>query len=283
MDYLKNLPAYIHELFTKIAHENAFKNFTIQINQGSKPGDGFGGEILSVAILENESDKRLDLVCKIAPFSQNRRAEMSSSLFFRNEALWYEHFMPIFAKFQAEKNLSPTDQFRCIPKCYATLIDEENERYVIILEDLRPSKFEMWNKAKLPPIENLRMTLRELGKFHGLSFALKDQRPTEFEQFKLPHYGRLEILKSEVMKKMTAQSLESTVNSLKRDEHKTIARYLGNNMIRCLKEYYEDGANSGFGVLCHGTSIFILNLVGFFYVKKFNSFSFVQVIVGTTI
>lgn len=253
MDYLKNLPTYIDDLLTKIAHENAFKKFTAQINQGSKPGDGFGGEILSVVILDNDGDKRLNLVCKIAPFSQNRRAEMSSSLFFRNEAIWYERFMPIFEKFQTEKNLSLSDQFRCSPKCYATLIDDENERYVIILEDLRPMKFEMWNKAELPPIENLRMTLCELGKFHGLSYALKDQRPNEFEQFKLPHYARLELLKSDVMKKMTAQSIDSTVDTLKCSEHKNIARYLLSNIVNCLTEYYEEGANSGFGILCHGT------------------------------
>lgn len=252
MDYLNNLPDYIHELFQKIARENLFKNFTVELDEGSKPGDGFGGEILSVAIVEHGSEKRLDLVCKIAPYSRNRRIEMCSGLFFRNEALWYDRLMPILAKFQTNKQLSPTDQFRCSVKCYATLIDDENERYVIILEDLRPRKFRMWNKAKLAPIENLRMTLRELGKLHGLSYALKDQRPDEFKQFKEPQNGRLKMLQSEKMKKMLAETLESTVSSLKKDEHKNIARHLVQNIDSCLKEFYEGGANRGFGALCHG-------------------------------
>lgn len=252
MDYLKNLPNYIHELLNKVAQENAFKNFTLEIDQGSNPGDGFGGEILSVAILERESDKKLDLVCKIAPFSRNRRIEMCSSIFFKNEALWYDRLMPILEKFQTEKNLSPADQFRCSPKCYATLIDDENERYVIILEDLRPSKFRMWDKVKLAPIENLRMTLRELGKLHGLSYAFKDQRPTEFEEFKQPQNGRLKMMDSERVKQMTADNIGATMNSLKKDEHKNIARYLAKNMYRCLNEFQESGATRGFGTLCHG-------------------------------
>lgn len=252
MDYLKNLPNYVHDLLNKIAQENGFKNYTVEIDQGSKPGDGFGGEILSVAILERESVKRLDLVCKIAPFSRNRRIETCSSIFFRNEALWYDQLMPILEKFQTEKNLSTEDQFRCSAKCYATLVDDENERYVIILEDLRPSKFRMWDKVKLAPIENLRMTLRELGKLHGLSYAFKDQRPAEFEQFKQPQNSRLKMMDSEKVKQMTAENIDATVNSLKKDEHKKIARHLANNMQRYLKEFYEGGANRGFGTLCHG-------------------------------
>lgn len=252
MDYLKNLPNYIHELLNKIAFENGFKSYTVEIDQGSKPGDGFGGEILSAAILEHGSDKRLDLVCKIAPYSRNRRKEMCSSIFFRNEALWYDRLMPILAKFQMEKNLLADDQFHCSAKCYGTLFDDENERYVIILENLRPSKFEMWNKAKLAPIENLRMTLSELGKLHGLSYALQDQRPVEFEQFKQPQNARLEMLRSEKMKKMVASTYNSIANLLKKDEHKIIARYLWKNIDRCLEEFYEGGANRGFGALCHG-------------------------------
>lgn len=254
--YLKNLPNYISELFDKIARENEFENFTVQMNLGSKPGDGFGGEILSITISENDCAKKLDLVCKIAPLNKIRRKEMCSGLNFRNEALWYDHIEPLFAQFQAERNLPLSDQFRSSPKCYATLIDDENERYVIVLEDLRPLKFEMWNKAKLAPIENLRMTMCELGKLHALSFAIKDQCPTEFANLKKIKNVRLEMTLSDTMKQLMRNTVNLTVASLEREEHKSIARYLIDNSEHYWKQFFDVGANNDFGVLCHGTTIF---------------------------
>lgn len=78
------------------------------------------------------------------------------------------------------------DQFLSFPKCYATVANEDNEdseQYAVILEDLRPQGFKLWDKKKPTPIENARLVMRELGKFHGLSIAMKDQKPQEFSQF----------------------------------------------------------------------------------------------------
>lgn len=122
------LPDYAHEIFAKIARENGFNNFSVEINPGSQPGDGFTSELFSIKISENKSTELLELVCKIAPANANRRREFSSDNLFKNEALFYQTLMPILTKFQEEKQLSRGDQFQSYPKCYGAIIDDENER-----------------------------------------------------------------------------------------------------------------------------------------------------------
>lgn len=124
----KHLPDDAHKVFAKIAQENGFNNFSVEISAGSQPGDGFTSEIFRIKICDRESAKQLVLVCKIAPANENRRKEFLSNNLFKHEALFYQKFVPILEKLQDEKHLTKEDQFQSHPKCYGALIDEENER-----------------------------------------------------------------------------------------------------------------------------------------------------------
>lgn len=127
-----DLPDYVHKLFDKIAQENGFKSFTVNIDSGSQPGDGFTSEIFSVQIVEDQiDDKKLELVCKIAPINETYRKEFLSDTLFKREQIFYEKLMPILSKFQEEKRLSIGDQFQSYPKCYGTIINDTNQRYFI--------------------------------------------------------------------------------------------------------------------------------------------------------
>lgn len=124
------LPDHAHELFAKIAQENGFENFSVKIGLGTQPGDGFTSEIFCIKIREDKSTKQLALVCKIAPSNEHRRKEFLSNKLFKHEILFYRKFMPTFQKLQEEKELAKEDQFQCHPKCYGSIIDDENERYI---------------------------------------------------------------------------------------------------------------------------------------------------------
>lgn len=249
---VKSLPSYVYELLTKIAHENGLSGYSVYVNHCSQPGDGFTSELFRISISENKSDKKLDLVCKVPPSSEKYREEFFSDVVFKNEALFYNKLMTNFAKFQENKNLKKHDQFLAYPKCYGTIIDDENQRYVIILEDLRPLGFEMWNKAKPVPIENARLTMSELGKFHGLSFAMKDQNPDQFAEIKQIKNNFGEGLKTENMSGMFANVLEYAIQLLKSEDHKTIIRHVKSNITRYSEDCFDDKASDRFGVLCHG-------------------------------
>lgn len=237
---IKELPKYIQVLLDQIIEANNFQNYSLKIKQGSQVGDGFLSELSSITISENESDKKLDIVCKIAPFNENRRKEFFSNVVFDRESYFYNKVMPTFAKFQEEKNLPKDSQFRSYPKCYSAICDDESAHYVIIMEDLRPQGFKMWNKAKTAPIENMHLIMRELGKFHGLSIAFKDQRPDQFAEFKQLTDISQTFFQSQNMQGMFDASFDRAIKALKNEDHKEIMRTLKSNTLShfksCLNE-----------------------------------------------
>lgn len=251
----KKLPNFVQNLLDQIIRENDFVKYSVQVKSGSNAGDGFTSELLSIAITENECDKRLDLVCKIAPSSKHHRKEFFVDILFNREILFYSKFMPTLKKFQGEKNVPKKDQFLSFPKCYATVANEDNEdseQYAVILEDLRPQGFKLWDKKKPTPIENARLVMRELGKFHGLSIAMKDQKPQEFSQFKqLEDHLRL-FFQNDSLRPMTIKHFDRAIDSLKCENHKDIMRHIRDNTAKYLEDCLNDKVSEQFGVVCHG-------------------------------
>lgn len=259
---VKQLPNYVQALLDKIIAENGFVDYSLELKSGSNAGDGFLSELTSITILENGNDsKRLDIVCKIAPLNENRRKEFFSNVVFDRESYFYTKVMPTFARFQEEKNVPVEDQFRSYPKCYAAVADDDSEQYVIIMEDLRPQGFKMWNKAKPASIENLRMVVTELGKLHGLSIAMKDQRPNEFLPFKRLTDISTTFFQSQNMQGMFNGSFDRAIEVLLKEEHKELVRILKkdtlSHFVCCLNEEKSDR----FGVVSHGI-VSIQSIVG---------------------
>lgn len=242
----------MYELLTKVAKENGFNDHSVNVNHCSQPGDGFTSEMFRISIAEYNSDKKLSLVCKVATLNEKHSKEFFTDVIFKNEALFYDNLMPLLAQFQQDKNLIKHDQFLAYPKCYGSIIDDENCHYVILLEDLRPLGFEMWNKAKPTPIEISRLTMRELGKFHGLSFALRDQNPEKFAQIKRIKNIFREALQTERMLGMFTNVLEYSIQLLENEDHKAIMRHVKNNITRYSEDCFDGKASDRFGVLCHG-------------------------------
>lgn len=252
----KELPKYAYDLLNKVAKENGFSDYSIVINHSSKPTKGVAGELFRLQISENNNTsserKKLELICKVAPYNANYRKQFCIDVLFRSEAIFYSKLMPAFDEFQVMKNVLYIDQFNCYPKCYGTLINNEKEEYAIILEDLQPRGFEIWPRFKLSPIEHVRRSMCELGKFHGLSYAMKDQQCLEFAEFKQLKIYWWKICQSEGMRAVFTEALSRAINTLTDNHHRNILRHVKNNFMLYLKDcFMPEGANC-FKVICHG-------------------------------
>lgn len=248
----KDLPRYVKELLKQTLQKIGIKDYSVWMNQGSQPGDGFTSEIFSLSIAERSNDQKLNVLCKVAPLSENHRKVFSADELFKREVHFYNELMPIFEAFQNEKNLLKCDKFVSYPKCYAAVADDESQRYAIIMDDLRSQGYSMWNKSKSPLIENIKLTLSELGKFHALSIALKDQKPNLFKKFKKVKDFRRTLYNTENMLGMVDAIFDRTIDSLKLDDHKNVMRKIKEHFIIYLSDCLEDNASDRFGVLCHG-------------------------------
>lgn len=155
------------------------------------------------------------------------------------------------------------------------------------MEDLRPFGFKKCDKAKPSTIEIARYTMQELGKFHGLSLALKDQKPTEFEEFKQVKHYLLTALQSKNMSDLFGKGYDIATTTLTNENHKDITQHFKRNILRSFTDLFNGEISDRFGVLCHGiclfeslrsdkfSSIFISN-------RSFMEISCFQVIFGIT-
>lgn len=249
---LKELPDFVQKILIQIIENNGFSDYSVEIGSGSQAGDGFLSKLYKFTITEEKHDKILVLVCKLAPLNKIHRKEFFSDILFNREALFYDKLMPIFDNFQVGKNVPEDNQFQSYPKCYGSLIDDENEQYTIILEDLRPQGYEMWNKAQPSPIENVRLAMRELGKFHGLSVAMKNQKPTEFSEFKQVTNAYIVFLQSKNVRGAHYAAYDRAIESLKNEDHRNIMHHIKDNLLAYVEDCFDDRASERFGVLCHG-------------------------------
>ena len=248
----KELASYAHRLLNKVAKEHGFRNYSIQDIYASQPGESVAGEIFRIIITEKKNDKRLQLVCKVPPFDKQLFNELNLSVAFEREILFYSQIMPAFVKFQEEKDLPKMDQFRCYPKCYGTWIDNDRGEYAIVLEDLRPYGFKKLEKTMLLKLEHLNLTMIELGKFHGLSFAMKDQKPDEFSEYKKLTDLSISLCQSSSMQIVFQNAFDRAIDSLNSDEHKNIMCHVKSNFLQYSMDCFNANDSDRFKVLGHG-------------------------------
>lgn len=271
------LPQFAENFLDTICEKIGYSDYSIQVEAGSQFGDGILSDLFSIKITENGKET-LDVVAKLAPLNKNRSQGFFARDFFSTEIAFYDKVMPTLAKFQEEKNLPEEARFSSSPKCYGTLIDEENGHYVLILEDLRPQNFKMWNSAKPVPLENAKLTMRELGKLHGISIAMKHQRPDEFTEFKQMRDQFRKFVQSEAIVKMFENIFDRAIAVLKNESHQNIMLDIKNNLVASVDSCFNDNVTNRFGVICHGIYYFLSLKIPIS--STFLNFS-LKVIVGT--
>jgi hypothetical protein len=147
-------------------------------------GDGFVGIIFKVSIIEKDSDKCLNVILKTPPESEARRIQFGSMKLFKREVYMYKKVLPEFVKFQRDHKIDENSGFYNFPKIYFTEYDEESDDALIIMEDLRESGYQLWEKFKPTDFEHAKLIMTSLGKLHAISFAMKKLKPELFEEYK---------------------------------------------------------------------------------------------------
>lgn len=89
--------------------------------------------------------------------------------------------MPALRQFEQSKGVAPENGFNEYPNCYRTVNIEPSES--LFLEDLSGRGFAMLDRyTKDITVEHVLLLMRSLGKFHAISFAMKDQQATQFNE-----------------------------------------------------------------------------------------------------
>lgn len=183
---LNMLPEYLTNSLHKIAKSEGFIDYKFVTESGSKHGDGFFGVLYAVTVAGTKGQNaanELHLVCKVPPSSKTRCENFKMDIVFSREIYVYAKLLPAFIQFQQEKSLTEINSFRSFPKAYKSENDMEINSHVLIMEDLRPKRYVMWPKENPITFDHEVLVMQELGKFHAISFAMKDQRPNQFHEY----------------------------------------------------------------------------------------------------
>lgn len=180
------LPAKTHNEALEEVIKNDLKwcieKIAIEVVSAIGKGENYAGEVYRVTV-RHESEGEKSLIVKLPPQNLVCRAHMVSRPYYVREYEFYETIFPMFKEFQKQKRIEvEKDGFYEVPKCFKSLIEEPFEAF--FLEDLQASGFEMFSRLRVLSADHVNRVMEVLGKFHAISFALKDQQPEVFEKFK---------------------------------------------------------------------------------------------------
>lgn len=245
---------FMTECLDKVATSEGFRNYETKIDHGSAVGDGFIGILLKVTIFENQSDKKLALVLKSPPLNPVRRNAFGAMAVFKREITMYNEILPEFVKFQEEKKISTSSGFFNFPKCYYAEYNEEKDDALLIMEDLKENGYKMWDKFTPINFEHSKLLMQSLGRFHAISFALKDQRPEVFEKFKTLDDFMSKTAMDENFIKMMVQNLERAVSTLDESDIKRRNKILKltENIGQILKDSSNPEFAEPYAIVTHG-------------------------------
>ncbi|KAF2901782.1 hypothetical protein ILUMI_04398 [Ignelater luminosus] len=182
----------IEECLMKIAEKEGIVNVVIS-NLPEIDGQGYLSNI-SVMNLDGQRKTgercKLNLLIKIAATNEKLRQITAVNELFHIEIRMYESIFPAFYEFEKQRNIG--SPFAMVPKCYKTFRDTKPE--ILIFENLNKSGYHNWNRKLQMDSEHVKAVLKEYGKFHAVSFAMRDQNPEHFQQLTKNFHNNLAIM-----------------------------------------------------------------------------------------
>lgn len=253
------LPEYLVNCIHKIAKNEQFIDYKIETAAGSSHGDNFLGEMTAVTLSgtrrgqcdEIQSDQ-LHLICKAPPANEIRQKNFNTSLVFDREIFIYTKMLPAFLQFQREKGLSEIDSFNAFPKVYACESNPTNGTYILIMEDLKSKNFQMFPKDQIITLDHQLLVMQELGKYHAVSFAMKEQQPNVFNEFKALKDAFVQVFAKTTIKTFIPKVIERSIDALHDAEHKKILQHFRATYMNRAMLIKTDSYCNEFGVMVHG-------------------------------
>lgn len=254
-------PKYALDLINEVAVSKGFvAGYTISHEAGSKHGDGFQGTMIRVHIEGKRSFDaaiifdRFPVICKMTPLSEMKRNQFGTTESFGKEVFTYTKLLPAFVKFQQAHGLDKETGFFAFPQCYGTYANSETGDFVIIMEDIKASGYTMVDKVVDTDLAQAEAVIRQMGRFHGVSLALKNQHPEVFEEFKSLKSNALENMAKEESKPFYAMFYGMAVDTLEPSEVDLIDKMtdLKVTYLARMRDCMRADAFEPFGVINHG-------------------------------
>ncbi|KAG5890659.1 hypothetical protein JTB14_034947 [Gonioctena quinquepunctata] len=172
--------AQIVEWVKKSLSNENLKDLTITITGSSEKDEGYMGDIVFVTVQgtdEKNQKENLHLVIKHAKNNDLLRTVMPVKDVFDNEMTMYTEVIPAFKEFQLERKVD--DIFDCVAKCYHS--SKSGSLEFLVFENLKSLGYEQHDRKKPMNLFHCKAILEQYGKFHAISFAMRQQNKKKFD------------------------------------------------------------------------------------------------------
>ncbi|XP_063597704.1 uncharacterized protein LOC134774276 [Penaeus indicus] len=141
-----------------------------------------------------------------------------------------------------------------VPRCFHTSLEENQE--VVILEDLRPRGFKMFDRKKGMDVAHTKLVLEELARLHAASYLLKAKIPDLADKYPVLSLDWLNYADEarDVTFKTFSKQMDIVKDMLNKvGGYEVAENWLGRNKERVLEILAEQLARvPPFDLLCHG-------------------------------
>lgn len=199
----------LQRLLLPVLKELKVNDYKVETEEASVKGDNYLGQIIALKLIfrtELNEDVK-NLVFKSAPRDESTRVFAPIAKLYQREIYIYNTVLPAFEEFQRSRSV--TKPFSSIVKCYNSTAEPGFE--ALLLQDLKAANFELWDRRILMDNPHVIAVLRELGRLHALSFAMRDQAPEDFKKLA----GNLDnIFKETVAMMKTNESVSAQIKDV---------------------------------------------------------------------
>ncbi|XP_031334603.1 uncharacterized protein LOC116164550 [Photinus pyralis] len=159
---------------------NQKDRYTIEISNATKPGENWMGLMKSVIVnYQDDDNRKLYLIAKLAPHQDVYRKVFPIKIVYLREIYVYDYVIPEFLKLQEEKQLEQI--FQPFARCYTISRAKGNE--AIVMENLKIKGFVTGDHHTDVDYSHALLVVKELGRFHAMSYAIRDHKPKVYERF----------------------------------------------------------------------------------------------------
>ncbi|CAH1640056.1 unnamed protein product [Spodoptera littoralis] len=172
---MENVNQSFKDLLHKIAKEQKFVDYNIDIKEISSGGANYTSKLFAVSI--SEGSNTLRLFCKVAAIGEKMRAQMDK--IYTTEHFFYTKLGKNYRNI--ENHCELPDELKLNVSKYYGSITELNEE-AMVLEDLVAAGYEAYDRFKSIDWPYAQAATRELAKLHACAWAYGKQDPEGFEE-----------------------------------------------------------------------------------------------------
>ncbi|XP_014355175.2 uncharacterized protein LOC106708211 [Papilio machaon] len=170
---LDNINERQKEFISEALRKQNYTGTEVSVENVGKKGDNYGSQVKRIKV-QFDNGKEFRMIAKIIPDAMKMQTQMNATDIFINEAVLFNEVLPKFKEMQIKFGLPEEDVLK-YPLCYGTTMETNSE--IILLEDLVMSNFTMLDKAKTLNNETVKLVLKDVAKFHGMSYVLRYKEP----------------------------------------------------------------------------------------------------------